>query len=305
MERPWGEYMVQQFFNKYEMRFPAIDNLSSEAGGIRYALSTLHAEDAAEGAGQFLKFLVLETSLRQKVDFFGAPEEGATPKWDVAKVRQGLNAQFLLSNIDIEDPSQAALLDSTRVSPSVIDITAFDDAELESICDNRLLLAETYRRRKVDIVVQPCPQSGSATQPRMGYLLDKLLKRDRARLVAHLKDLTSRLSLADAAPVHPQMYVFGHTHTATPPNHTRIGVGWYAYVANTGAFQRLADGAWLKQIIADRKLDEAHVLTSVSIADLRPCYSFVTVKAGASADTLKQRAWMQANDHWQETESCK
>jgi UDP-2,3-diacylglucosamine pyrophosphatase LpxH len=305
MERPWGEYMVQQFYNRYEMRFPTIDNLGTEADGVRYALSTLHAGGTITGAGEFLKFLALETSLQQKIDFLGAPEEGSTPKWDVASVRKHLDAQFLLSSIDKDDPAYAALSDAYRRNPTPIDTSDLEDADIESICDTRVLLAEKYRQRKVDRIVQPCPQLGPANQPRMGYVLDKLLKRDRKRMVAHIKDVTRPLRLQEGVgPVRPQMYVYGHTHVAKSPDRIQIATGWYAYSANTGAFQRLADAAWLQQIIKDRKLDDAHVLPSLTVADLRPCYTFVTVKEGAPPESLRLRAWKLSDSHWVEEQSC-
>jgi len=47
LQRPWGEQFVQRYYNKFEAKYPIIDNILSEGVGVHYAIKAEGSVDTA------------------------------------------------------------------------------------------------------------------------------------------------------------------------------------------------------------------------------------------------------------------
>jgi hypothetical protein len=127
MRRPWGENMVQAFYNQYEEVMPVVDNLLDEKDGIDFAVKHAGLKSSAQAVGKFLRFFVFQQSLRQAITGLGSEKED---NWDRDAVRRKPPEFF----IDVLQPdpqlaklaqeaSAAGLLefDAAKLSPEEVD----------------------------------------------------------------------------------------------------------------------------------------------------------------------------------------
>lgn len=287
LARPWGQSVVQALYDRYEPRFPIVDNLADNGAGVREALAAAGVDDAGPAAADLLRFLLFRMSWQQfRMDLDRGDVE--PPAWDLDGVREAGPA-FLVDSLADDDrfkPLAARALDDGRLT-ALMD--ALSDDELTAICDHRAALRRARRRferilTQLDPTGPPlteCPRTPETTAPRFEYFWGS---RDRV-FGRHLEQLT------DPRPVA----VMVHGHTLLPDyrqgNFTRVEAG-LTYVVdgfspvrgaatpvviNAGAWQRTATPRQLDEHRRRLGGAEAELLESMQPEQLPPCYSFVQI----------------------------
>ena len=306
LTRPWGQSVVQALYDRWEPRFPIVDNLADEGAGVR-ALAAAGVEDAGAAAPDLLRFLLFRMSWQQfRMDLDRGDVE--PPVWDLARVREE-GPRFLVDSLPDDDrfkPLAVRALDAGRLTALM---EALGDDELAALCDHRAALRRARRRferilTQLDPTGPPvaeCPRTPETAAPRFDYFWGS---RDRV-FGRHLAQL------ADPRPV--AVLVHGHTHLADyrQGNFTRVEVGrTYVVdgfspvrgaaepvVVNGGAWQRTATPRQLDEHRRRRGMSEAEVLESLRPEHLPPCYSFVRIDPYADRPAPPVlRYWRQAGD---------
>lgn len=305
MERPWGEQMVQEFYNQYEAQFPIVDNLNSEAEGLRLGIATLHAKGIAIAVNRFLWFLLFETSGGQFVDFLGDAKRGTPREWDVASVKRSKDTAFLASSMDRDDPAYEAVRASLLNNELTVRPADLTDDDIRELCDKRLLLQEKYRRKRSHDQIEQCPLVDQARHQNLGYVVDKVLQRGRANEMRYIGRRFAEIEKEIGRKPAIDAYIFGHTHSSTNGELLTIGPRKVLSI-NDGAFQRLISDRALSKLVRDRQLKTADVLTQLGVEDLTPCYSFVRVDPYGPAEKPRPvtRWWTQKTGSWAESGSC-
>jgi UDP-2,3-diacylglucosamine pyrophosphatase LpxH len=309
MERPWGEQMVQQFFNQYEELLPAIDNVSPESAGVSTAIDTLGDELSIQAAGRFLKLLAFDTSIGQKIAFLGKPEpidgdsenlgdNAATDvQWDVKKIRKVDPGQFLLESMPSDNiPGKLRKAVEQRVIPT--GAHAITDSDIAQLCEQRevLIAYDTMLGRTSSI--HECPRRQGAKK--LGYVIDKLLGRDLSLRRTYLKRVSSHLR------TQFDVYVYAHTHSAMTSTSQHIQGSWNVSVINTGAFQRIASIEDIKRGAALKQQSVPTYFKSLQPEDLPACYSYVRISPYHREDTPVADLlwWTKPNGSWHQADSC-
>jgi hypothetical protein len=76
-------------------------------------------------------------------------------------------------------------------------------------------------------------------------------------------------------------------------------------VLNTGAWQRLAKVEDLDRLRREKGWSAKQVLSSIDLADLPPCYSFIVVKTKDGVDLPGLRYWTKGADgSWKVRSGC-
>ncbi len=287
LARPWGQSVVQALYDRYEPRFPIVDNLADDGAGVREALAAAGVDDAGAAAPDLLRFLLFRMSWQQfRMDLDRGDVE--PPVWDLARVR-GAGPAFLVDSLPDDHrfrPLAARALDDGRLT-ALMD--GLSDGELTAICDHRAALRRARRRferilTQLDPTGPPlteCPRTPETDAPRFEYFWGS---RDRV-FGRHLEQLT------DPRPV--AVMVHGHTHLPDyrQGNFTRVEAG-LTYVVdgfspvrgaatpiviNAGAWQRTVTPRQLDEHRRRQGLSEAELLESMRPEELPPCYSFVQI----------------------------
>jgi UDP-2,3-diacylglucosamine pyrophosphatase LpxH len=250
--KPWGENMVQAFYNQYEAVFPIVDNLADEKAGVRYAVHQAGFPDSQAAVRRFLRFFLYEESLRQAIRALGKP---GPADWDLAAVGKKPPAFFL----DVLPPDERPAADQANLVPSKL-----GKHELETICaakDKLVTAAKCPRRER---------QLGAAIK---GVVFSEE-QRQRAYLRGELPQLAAGGPLAN-------VYVYGHTHRAVPPRPLALGELGHGMaqvtVVNDGAFQRVASATQIERILRQPRNAGKRPLDLVP-DDLPACYTYVWIE---------------------------
>ncbi len=307
LARPWGQSVVQALYDRYEPRFPIVDNLADNGAGVREALAAAGVDDAGPAAPDLLRFLLFRMSWQQfRMDLDRGDVE--PPVWDLARVREAGPA-FLVDSLADDDrfrPLAARALGDGRLTALM---EALSDDELTAICDHRAALRRARRRferilTQLDPTGPPlteCPRTPETTAPRFEYFWGS---RDRV-FGRHLEQLTDPRQVA--------VMVHGHTHLPDyrQGNFTRVEAG-LTYVVdgfspvrgaatpvviNAGAWQRTATPRQLDEHRRRLGVSEAELLESMQPEQLPPCYSFVQIDPYAERPAPPAvRYWRQDRD---------
>ena len=307
LTRPWGQSVVQRLYDRYEPRFPIVDNLAEDGAGVREALAAAGVDDAGEAAPDLLRFLLFRMSWQQfRMDLDRGDVE--PPVWDLARVREA-GPRFLVDSLVDDDrfkPLAARALDAGRLTALM---EALSDDELVAVCDHRAAVRRARRRferilTQLDPTGPPgaeCPRTPETGAPRFDYFW-----RSRDRVFGrHLEQMT------DPRPV--AVMIHGHTHLADyrQGNFTRVEAG-RTYVVdgfspvrgaatpvviNGGAWQRTVTPRQLDEYRRRRGVPDAGLLESMQPEQLPPCYSFVQIDPYTNRpDPPVLRYWRQADD---------
>src|ERR1039458_10035150 len=65
IQRPWGEQMVQQFYNDYEKKYPVIDNFTDDSIGLGYGFAAEGKVGSFAGGARFFRMALFQMSLQQ------------------------------------------------------------------------------------------------------------------------------------------------------------------------------------------------------------------------------------------------
>lgn len=250
--KPWGENMVQRFYNQYEAVFPIVDNLADEKAGVRYAVHQAGFPDSQAAVRRFLRFFLYEESLRQAISALGKP---GPADWDLTAVCNKPAAFFL----DVLPPEERPAADQAELVPRDLDAH-----ELETIC---------AAKDHIETAVK-CPRRA----PELGGAIKGVLfseeQRQRAYLLGVLPKLAAEGGLA-------RVYVYGHTHRAVPPRSLVLGEVGHGMaevtVVNTGTFQRVASAAQIERILRQPRNAGKRPLDLVP-EDLPACYTYVWIE---------------------------
>ena len=302
-----GHSVVQALYDRYEPRFPIVDNLADNGAGVREALAAAGVDDAGPAAADLLRFLLFRMSWQQfRMDLDRGDVE--PPAWDLARVRAA-GPRFLVDSLADDDrfrPLAERALDASGLTALMEGLT---DDELTALCDHRAALRRARRRferilTQLDPTGPPlaeCPRTPETDAPRFEYFWgarDRVFRR-------HLEQLT------DPRPV--AVMAHGHTHLADyrQGNFTRVEAG-LTYVVdgfspvrgaatpiviNGGAWQRTVTPRQLDEHRRRLGLSEAELLESVQPEQLPPCYSFVQIDPyDGQPDPPVLRYWRQDRD---------
>lgn len=265
LRRPWGENMVQEFYNQYEEAFPVIDNFLDEKEGVYFAIEQVGIAPAAEAVGRFLRFFLFQQSLKQAGV---ALDDGKSP-WDIEETRTRPPSFF--SDVLASDPRLKRFVERAhREQKFALNAMEMSEAELRRICDLKAALSEVE-----DKTITPCTKRtehlGAALRSVM--FSPEEIRRDYLRGIA--KDLYGNKK-------SPDIYVYGHTHRAVPPSRVEIGEllsgPSETIVVNDGAFQRVATEAQVIEALKSRRVK----MPGATLADLTPddlpdCHTFVSI----------------------------
>ncbi|MGJ7609375.1 MULTISPECIES: metallophosphoesterase [unclassified Variovorax] len=276
LRKPWGENMVQQFYNQYEEVFPIVDNLSDEKAGLQYAVEQAGLSSSAAAVGKFFRFFLFQQSLRQGAIALGT--NGTAVKWNYAAVREKPVAFFLPL---LKDAPALSAKASEALSKEVLFLerNALTEIEIDALCGAKQVSAKGPK----------CPTMGGGT---LGAGVKALLVSDRKLLARYLEEVLPRIQRPGERAA--SLYVYGHTHRAVPATAVTLarmpgGVKQVSFV-NTGAFQRVASAEQIDAILRNANGQAKRSVLDLQPEDLPACYTFVAVppyesKPGATVMT--------------------
>jgi hypothetical protein len=263
LRKPWGENMVQQFYNQYEQVFPIIDNLSEETAGMQYAISQAGFGASARAVGQFFRFLLFEESMRQALALLGGT--GDPVIWDNSWVRMQPTSFF------VDFLSTAPGLQRDVVAAKLANTLEFSAASMTEEEINVFCLAK--ETRKDGNSCKRTVESGLSRLVQGAVLTDIQVRRNYLRaILPQVAPKPSKLA---------SVYVYGHTHKAVESERFPLGdLGFGSasiVIANTGAFQRIASPAQIDAIMASLYKGAAKSPLDLQPEQLPHCYNFVWI----------------------------
>jgi UDP-2,3-diacylglucosamine pyrophosphatase LpxH len=296
LQRPWGEQFVQHYYNRFESKYPIIDNILSEGVGVHYAMKAEGLTETAADIGRLVNFFVTKLSWAQFSGSVGGGENSRD--WDVERVRQQ-GDRFFIESLPPNDPLRSAADQAAKEHVLGLSIQELTDDDIREICDARAALNAAEPKVKLVSAPERCPRRTA------GALTQRGLRRSRdAILREHLQKRSQELKQAQPGASEFQLFVFGHTHQAEDAFRPMQGTGsdWQPVAINTGAWQRVIEPVDLEEWRGARA--EAAVLTAQP-EELPPCYSLVVVGPYAAKPTPRLRYWTLRNGRWQLAESCR
>jgi len=270
VRRPWGEQFVQDFYNQFETKYPAIDNITDELKAMRLGLQAEGVRGSMKGTLEFLRFLALHESWTQAMQLMG--EDGsAGSAWVVANER-AKGALFLEQSFAENDVVQQLLKNVKRADADkfVRDSARLSDPDIIAICDARA-------GRKASGL------PGTLCDHPAGNLVNNALTHRLAIFTAYL----SRIK-----PL-PRVFVYSHTHSAE----RFVVINPDVEVLNTGAWQRLVSPEQIdaKAKAAGKKSEE--ILRQLRPEDLEACYNFVAIAPYGNLPKAELRSWRVDKNH--------
>lgn len=311
--RPWGEQAVQDLYNRYEQRYPIVDNIAEAGLGVKYALAAEGRTDTQHATPNLLKYFLLKMAYQQfrLTDF----TEGEPPVYDLVKVRAEGPA-FLVGSLPDDDPFKAAASDALNNGRLTKAMAEYTDDELVAICDYHRGAVRRARRRmeplsqfpEDGLAVPECPRTPETKGPAFEYFWRT---RDLV-YTRHLAAIGERLRRTDR-PI--EVLVHGHTllsdrsqalyNQLVPQGFSPVRRSTTPIVINGGAWQRTITPLQLDRIKTERRLSYDDLLRSLRPEDLAPCYSFVQINPYNDAPAPFVRYWRQAKTgKWEFVETC-
>lgn len=264
--RTWGEALVRDYYHEWEKKYPALDNIDSEAASARYGMAAEGLAGTALASAKFVRFLLLNESWPQFTGALGATGEAGWNLCEVRKQGSGFLTSALLAGGGLEK------LEGVSVG---LDIEELSDRDLRALCD-RLALEDGVRHESLGAAATPialCPRStlSAAGQAFFGSR-DKVFSRHLTKV---RDDLVKADRLEAKAPF--EVFIYSHTHRAERAFRPVKG-DWSPAVLNTGAWQRLISEVAMEAKRKADTLSSADVLKTYSVGSLAPCYTFVAVE---------------------------
>jgi UDP-2,3-diacylglucosamine pyrophosphatase LpxH len=297
MVRTWGERGVQLFYNQYEEKYEAIDNLDDEGAGVSYGRAAEGLAGTALAAGKFVRFALFSVSWPQ---FKASLDSKGDPVWDL----EGIKAKgdvFLVESFATDNPLREATERALAAGDLGLSVKDLEDSEIEELCNRRAALHQSQIDEGKTPTVTLCARGhlSAATQK-------FLVSRDK-KFAHYLEHLNLQLFRAGRLKAGEPfgVFVFSHTHHAEPEFKPLTGQ-WEPAVLNTGAWQRLATKKDLAEFETSKSLqNKKDVLAAIKLKDLPPCYSFVAVSREHGTPQASLRYWRQGDDgNWRVRESC-
>ena len=278
LRKPWGENMVQQFYNQYEFVFPIVDNLSDEMTGINYALEQANRSQKVVAIRKLFRFLLWQQSTRQAGILLGDP--GKAPVWDHIKVKEQPPA-FFVEALKKQPELYAAATEALANGGLEFDPKALSEVDIDAIC---------ITKSKIEGATE-CPTTGQ-----LGAIYKNwALGREKLEVMY----LTQELPRLPRRPGPVALYVFAHTHSSFEPTPLSLGEMKGGSVtlkhANTGAFQRVASPPQIAAILAKPEMAGRTVL-DLQPEDLPACYNAIWVKPYQAMPDATLVRWSKSGD---------
>jgi UDP-2,3-diacylglucosamine pyrophosphatase LpxH len=289
LKRPWGEKFVQDYYNRFENKYPIIDNISEEGAGITYARAAEGMMTTVQDTAEFFNFMLFKVSRDQFVDSLGKQTQAETP-WDLPAIR-ARGPKFLVESLSKDDPFLPEAESAVGRKESQAYFQSMSDEELIAICE----------RRAQGEKDTGCPKLvgdlGAAAQ-RVGKLFGDTV------LAKHLD--TACRKLPGCVEIPFQTFIYSHTHFAAA-NLVPLKEGpWNPLVFNTGAWQRTITPDQLKILSGGVKKEDA--LRYIEPEDLPKCYGVVLIgplKTHEDRDIgPRLRYWTMKDDKWDLQNTC-
>lgn len=294
--RTWGERGVQKFYNEYEEKYPAVDNLDDEGSGMHYALAAEGKILGLMGIGKFVRFALFDVSWSQ---FVGALSESEAITWNIKTIRRQ-GDQFLVESFPDGSALREAAGKALAQGELGLSLQQLTDDDINELCDRRAAMVDFQKRNKLNPTVAACPKGnlGSAAQhllvPRNHVLSDHLKKiRD---------DLVNSGKLMPGKPFH--IFVYSHTHHAEDVFSPVSGT-WKPLVVNTGAWQRLIKLGSLEKLKNAKGWNDKQIMPNLHLEDMPACYSFVVIEPYKDVPAAALAFWAQNTDgSWSVVKDC-
>lgn len=278
LQRPWGENMVQKFYNQYEEIFPIIDNLDNEQSGVDFAIRQAGLTPTAGALGKFVRFFLFQQSLKQAGSALG---DSGKVEYNFAAIRRE-KPEFFIDVLQTDANLYSQVLKATKAGETVVDTATMSDEELSALCQLKAHLVKTGKR------AEKCPGKNLGAAAK-AVLLDEKALRNKYLQVA------LRSAVGAGQPL-PSLYVFGHTHRAAEPEEIKLTSSngpRTVTLINTGAFQRVAAPVQIQRILDEiaRKTGTKALPLSLVPEQLPACYNFVWVAAYGKEPAAELRHW--------------
>ena len=281
MRKPWGENMVQQFYNQYEEIFPIVDNLSNEKAGVKYAVQQSGIGSSVDAVAKFFRFFLFQESVGQGFTALG--REGAPLKWNYGAI-QAKDIGFF---VQVLDPTQAPGVKARQAQVEnklAFDPKSLSHNEIDALCG----------AKEVGDKGEKCPVVGDR---KLGAAVAGLLLSEKYMLTNYLQ--TTLPDVRRDGQSTAAIYVFGHTHHAVAPTELVLpnmpgGAKLVNYV-NTGAFQRVAGPAQIDRILARQTNPAKKSPLDLDPEDLPPCYTFVSISPYSDKPIAKSMTWIASD----------
>ena len=173
--RPWGEQLVQPFYDRHELAYPIVDNVAEEGAGVKFVLAAEGVVDAGADAPQLLRYFLSKMSWPQfRLDLDGGNPQ--VPTWDIAKVR-GSGPEFLLASLPADDRFKGPAAKAHEAGRLASLMSGLTDDEIVAICDYRAALRRSRRRLERALTQLPgqgpavteCPRTPDTQGPAFEY----------------------------------------------------------------------------------------------------------------------------------------
>jgi UDP-2,3-diacylglucosamine pyrophosphatase LpxH len=312
LARPWGEQFVQDYYDRYEDRFPIVDNITSEMAGLTEAVNASSGIERLKAVGRALKFLLLQQSWRQFGALLGPDGQVIKPaNWSVKAIRDKGDDAFFEESLPANHPLRNDVK-QLRVSGELdLHLASLSDEEIVKVCDSR---AAMRRSLPADQAPALCPGDPGT----LGAIKAKLMTTGAQRLADRMEEVRRTL----AAPSEPGkkpgldfgIYVYAHTHAVhgACKAHEVLGrvvrardgvTPWRPIAYNTGAWQRVVTPLRLSQMKSEKPTKP---LSDYVPEDLPACFSMIVVTPGSKDGGPSAQPWFWAKKlgYWNFTQSC-
>jgi hypothetical protein len=284
VRRSWGEQFVQSFYNRFERKYPIIDNISEERAAVRLGMAAEGTLQAAADSVDFLRFFLLGVSWRQ---FGQSLRDGQAPEWDVERIQKEGGSRFVVESFPTGDPLRRELERRDAAKRLPLTAGALSKGEIRAICDQRGVLVEQEQKQPGTAPgVVLCPQTNESLRAAFETLTGS---RDEI-FSEHLKKTYATLGQTDQRFL---LFVFSHTHVVDegfrPLREEKLG--WDPRVVNTGAWQRVVSPATVRSW----NIPFAEALRR-SVESLPACYSVVWVPPYTTEPAADVRSWRRTAD---------
>ncbi len=268
LQRPWGEQFVREFFNRYEDKYPILDNIEPLGDSVRFGLASEQAAGGVQAVQTMLDLLLKNTSAAQGTGLLSPYLK--VPRWDVPAIRA--TGDWLLGPqvLPTGDPLRTAVTKAQQEGTLGRTVTALTDSQIVQLCDQRILV-NALRQTLNQSVAATCP-----TITNLGGAAANLASDSESRLADHITAVRKGLREQRGKTQALQIFIYGHTHQAQAPFLPQRGAS-PPQVVNTGAWQRITNGAWLESERLRRNLTLPATLRTLQPQDLAPCYTLVRI----------------------------
>jgi len=288
LERTWAEQLIQGFYNQFETRYPVLDNIAMDGGGLKYLAAADPTAVAAADMNGMVRFFLSTPAWQQfRLDLDGGDVEA--PEWDLAAIHR-LGTPFLVESLLTDDrlripAAQAEKENRVSWQPS--------DEELAAICDYRAAVRRARRRLERSLTQSPhlgppppeCPRTPSTRGSGFEYYWRS---RDR-RFADHLAAVRrAPVGNAGAAPV--RVFVYGHIQLPSSGFVPDRGAD-APIVLNAGAWQRTVTPFQLDELMKEKNWSEADLLGQLQPEQLAACHGVVWIDPYTDRPRPRLRFW--------------